>query len=279
MTNALAKLPTTSDETRWTEDQKALIKFAGLYKKVGPDRFELAPAEVVMAFLSHAERSGLDPIAKQIYCIERGGRWTIQGAIDGFRVVAGRHSDYAGQDTQWSADGITWVDAWVSDDNPAAARVNVYKRGVERPTTGVATWKEFAVVGKGGEMWAKMPSHMLAKVAEALALRKAFPNDFSGIYTPEELGNDGHDAIAVADTRDWVTEAEALTDVGSLTALYTEYSNSGEYTKYGDGKFRAHRAYLLMEAEKAAEADKNIVDADVVEEGDNVRLVHEGATA
>jgi len=78
-----------------------------------------------------------------------------------------------------------WTDVWLATTPPVAARVGVYYKDVQNPTWAVAKWDSYAV--PQNPIWKKMPDLMLAKCAEALALRKAFPNDLSGIYTSEEM--------------------------------------------------------------------------------------------
>lgn len=138
-------------------------------------------------FLYQCERTGLDPLSKQIYSIKRGGRMTTQIGIDGARLIAQRTGRYAGQDgPYWCGDDGIWVDVWLHGKTaPRAAKVNVYLMGVDRGTPGVAHWDEYAQ--PNGEMWKKMPALMLAKCAEMLALRKAFPQELSGLYTSEEM--------------------------------------------------------------------------------------------
>lgn len=199
MSDALVHLPTTSDPSAWSEDEKALLVAAGLVAKKG-NRLEPAPRSTVVAFLNHCARTGLDPIAKQIYAIERGGKWNIQISIDGARLIAQRSGQYAGQTpVEWTADGREWVEVWLSDEPPAAARVGVLRRGFEAPLFAVARWSSYAVMvpeyenGRptGGmklsPMWERMPDLMLGKVAEMLALRKAFPLELSGLHTAEEV--------------------------------------------------------------------------------------------
>lgn len=139
------------------------------------------PAELTLFALT-AKRLGLDPFARQIYSIKRGGRQTIQVSIDGLRSIADRTGQYAGQDEP--------VYGQTKDGHPEFATVRVLKLigGQIVGTAATAYWSEFAITGTGGDMWKRMPHVMLAKCAEAQALRKAFPSQLSGVYTDDEMG-------------------------------------------------------------------------------------------
>jgi phage recombination protein Bet len=170
-------LAITNEQTYWSPQQLAALKSLGLAQADSGD----------LAFFFHqAQITGLDPFARQIYMINRGGRWGIQTSIDGFRIIAQRSGQYAGQTAPyWCGDDGVWKDVWLSNTPPTAAKIGVYRSNFAEPTWAIARWESYAVMNN--PIWKKMPDVMLAKCAESLALRKAFPNDLSGIYTDEEM--------------------------------------------------------------------------------------------
>lgn len=146
-----------------------------------------------LVFLHTVQRTGLDPAARQIYMV---GRWdrkagrekfTIQTGIDGYRLIADRTGAYVGSDETWAEGENGW---------PVSATVTVKKlvAGKVWDFTATAHFREYVQTyrDQGGnerptQMWSKMPHRMIAKCAEALALRKAFPQELSGVYTAEEM--------------------------------------------------------------------------------------------
>lgn len=142
-------------------------------------------------FLYVARRTGLDPLLRQIHAVKRWDRnlrrevMTIQTGIDGYRLTAQRTGQCAGSDDPVYAEQE-------GSRYPIKAAVTVYRlvAGQPRPYSASARWDEYVQLTKEGQvfpMWDKMPFLMLGKCAEALALRKAFPAELSGIYTHEEM--------------------------------------------------------------------------------------------
>jgi phage recombination protein Bet len=158
-------------------------------------------------FLHAAQRMGLDPLAKQIYAVKR---WdsvqrrdvmAIQVGIDGFRLTAQRTREADGQEgPYWCGQDGLWRDVWMDAEPPVAAKVVVYRKGQSRPYTGVAMYKSYCQTNRDGHpvaMWKKMPENQLAKCAEALALRKAFPAELGNAYTPEEMAQADSDVHVI----------------------------------------------------------------------------------
>lgn len=150
-------------------------------------------------FIRQCQRTGLDPFSRQIYFMKRkvkdGDSWvekmSVEVSIDGLRLIAERTGKYKGQTppTWCGKDGV-WKDVWTDDSPPFAARVGVWKAGFNEPIIAVAKLTSYAgrkYDGSFTSMWKKMPEVMLSKCAEALALRKAFPMQTSGLYTGDEM--------------------------------------------------------------------------------------------
>lgn len=211
-------------------------------------------------FLAVCERTGLDPFARQIYAIvrndkrsETGKKMVIQTGIDGYRSVADRSPAYAGSDRP--------VFEYDERGRLEAAVVTVWKmNGHERvPFVGVAYWDEYA---QDQGLWSKMPRTMLAKCAEAQALRKAFPSQLAGLYTHEEMMQADQESDPWRPYRDeLIARARALPEQarGDLKALHP---------KPFDVRTADPEQLAEFERDLAAFEDETVVDAVIVDDGD-----------
>lgn len=170
----------------YSKEEIELLK-SNICKGATDDEFKL--------FLRVCKKTGLDPFSKQIYCIPRkdrngGNQMLFMTGIDGYRLVAQRTKERDGEGvTEWCGEDGRWVDVWLNSKPPAAARVTIYRKGQTHPYHAIAKYSEYmqGTYDRPVGIWAKMPANQLAKCAESLALRKAFPQELSGLNTKEEM--------------------------------------------------------------------------------------------
>jgi phage recombination protein Bet len=183
----------------WDGTQLAALNQLGLADASDGDR---------SVFLHVSQRTGLDPFARQIYMIPRREKvpgtqnwrtkWTIQTGIEGWRVIRDRAERRYG--VRGTLSRAIWYDGdgnehkvWVRPDPPAACELTYTVKdsdGTETPYTSVLQFREYAQTGSDGSLiaqWGSKKSHMLEKCTEADVYRKAFPQDFSGIYLDDTM--------------------------------------------------------------------------------------------
>lgn len=246
-------LALTVDQVDWTPAQQAALVHIGIAD---------APPGDQQVFRHVAQRVGLDPFARQIYMIPRKDqgkvKWTIQTAIDGFRLIAERHPQYAGTlDPEWCGDDGVWRESWVDRKPPVMARVKVLRHDRQHPIALPVRFSEFAATNFDGGLqgqWKTKPAHMIGKVAEAASLRKAFPQDFSGLYTDDEMAREHTEqgrGRRVFDHSGAVTAAE-LTGAPTATAGWTDQ----QWTNAIDTAYEDNDAVQLRKLWKKSLAER-----------------------
>ena len=174
---------------------------------------KILPDVEIRRFLHIATKAGLDALTNQIHLIPRwdnqarAHRWTVQTGIDGFRLVAARTGEMGGNDE-------ARVEGTVEGGYPEKITFTAYRitKGIRCPFPATARWVEYYPGEKQGFMWRNKPHILLEKCSEALSLRRAFPNELSGLYIKEEMEQGdtavAPDEVTTAVAPDEVTTAE-----------------------------------------------------------------------
>lgn len=179
----MSELAKISDQERMTSDQLTML---------ADTIMKGATADEMKFFGEVCAKHRLDPFKRQIHAVKRWDSdarrmvWSYQTGIDGYRAIANRTGLYAGSDEP------KYLPADESAANPTKATVTVWKivAGQRVAFTASARWNEYVQTKKDktvNSMWSKMPYGQLAKCAEALALRKAFPEEVGGLLTDVEM--------------------------------------------------------------------------------------------
>lgn len=279
-------LAVAGDQHEWTAVQQAAFAHIGI---------EDAPDADKQVFHHVCQITGLDPFRKQIYMIARSEKqkngtyktkWTIQTGIDGFRLIAEDHPQYAGTlEPEWCGDDGVWRTEWLAKRPPTMARVKVLRHDRQHPIVLPVRFDEFAATFADNlqGQWKTRPAHMIGKVAEAASLRKAFPRQLAGVYTDDEMahadspGRGRRGAVIEQDAqpvtaaeltgappRDWDGEigyAVHLLDIDKLRDLYRQAEG------HPDVRERITAAVQELRSRPTPAPDE-VVAAEIVDEPD-----------
>lgn len=201
-------------DTMWTQDRIDLIKAEICPAGIGDGEFRL--------FLEKCKRSGLDPLMGEAYCVPRSQkvkfpdpkgrkeqdgrpvmlehyveRHVFQASEQGMQVRAHRAGDF---------DGVRFGAIYANDkcaiDFSEGKVVHQAMAGQPRGQL-IGAWaiarrkgRDFHPVAhvlfseyrQKGAMWDGKPETMIGKCARSLALRLAYPYEFAGVFTAEEMG-------------------------------------------------------------------------------------------
>jgi phage recombination protein Bet len=198
--NAIVPIPTAP-----TEEDVLRVLENSLYPGAKPESIKLV--------LSWCRVNGIDPLLKPVHIVPTSVKrpdgqyeWrdVLMPGIADYRIKAARSGQYAGKSEPEFGPDVTEKLGGVSVTYPQWCRITVFRivAGQARAFPAKERWLEnYATAGRDTEapnrMWTKRAYGQLAKVAEAQALRMAFP-EFSGGYTAEEMeGKHVHDGPTI----------------------------------------------------------------------------------
>lgn len=194
---------------------------------------ESMPDAVIISWLKKLEAKGLSPFDDHINLLSFGNRYTTITTIDAMRLMASKTGAYAGNDAAVFNGGMSEHEHRNEDKNyPMVAKVVVWRivQGQRVPFSAEAGWDSYYPGdGPRGNMWRKFPYLMLGKVAEALALRKGFPDPLHDMYVSEEFDQvdsqpvkPGETMAETYDAKEIAKKVKKVRSISGLAKLYEE---------------------------------------------------------
>jgi phage recombination protein Bet len=208
------------------------------------------PPAILQVFALACNQHGLSPFKKEIYLVPyntaSGKQYHTIVGIDGLRRKAARTGEYAGCDEavyNRKSDG-TYKTAAEVKGIPATCTVTVYRLlgGQRCPFTKTVVFSEYypaVSAGKGSGKAASMPFNMIAKCAEAGALRMAFADEMAGLHIEEESAAIEDRTVSAAQIRPSVAVdvealADKIADCWDNDALRLLYNSNPAYAEYAE---------------------------------------------
>jgi phage recombination protein Bet len=181
--------------------------------------FDTPPA-MLEVFAHACKQHNLSPFKKEIYLVKynsnQGAQYHNIVGIDGFRIKAARTGQQGGIDDpryNVQANGAYETAAQVKTSGklPVSCTITVYRliSGQRCPFTATVIFDEYypavaAAHGGGKQSFSKaatMPFNMIAKCAEAKALKMAFSDELAGLHIEEEAAAFEDTTIAAAEIK------------------------------------------------------------------------------
>ena len=228
-----------------------------------------ATPDELKLFLYRCHNLGLDPLKPgQIYFIKYGNSpGTIVVGIEGFRARAVKTGKLSGikrgslKDDKGNLIGA-WAEVFRSDWKECARE--------EVPLNEYNT-------GKGN--WAKMPETMIKKIAEAAALRMAFPDDLGGIYTNEEMDQAEKDAQRIAPSQPGPDDGDTVSSgyripFGKFTGRSLEEVGTrdlGNYVQFLEGAAAKDKKVISGQVKDFIDKASSYIAAYEIEAADRLR--------
>ncbi len=210
-------------------------------------------------FIENCKALKLSPLRRQIYAFvfhkddPAKRQLTIVTSINGYRSIAERTGNYRPGPTETVLSNSA-ADALTNPIGISHATATVYKfsHGAWHEVTETAYWSEFAPIKEIWENrqptgrhhldpkkdnWRRMPRVMLEKCAEAKALRRAWPDDFAGVYTEDEMDRAHTIDLTATELADEAAAEAKMALVGGKDALTVMWDHGARLELVPAGRF------------------------------------------